>query len=89
MVMSKLGKNKKKKFCLLQYQTLIWDLYNQKKGEKKNIREITTEIAELLNRRYVSKTRFKGITISKSGVYKIIKKRKEYIESHTNNYSGN
>lgn len=58
--------NHQKKMCKLYYQDRIWELSNQ----GKSVREIT----DLINRHYIPRSKFKGITLSKSTIHTIIKK---------------
>jgi len=62
------GKNYTKKICKLYYQDKIWELAK----EGKSVREIT----ELINRHYIPRSRFKGVTLSKSTIHKIVQKDK-------------
>lgn len=61
------GVNHIKKLAKLYYQDKIWELAKS----QKSIQEITN----IINRRYISRSRFKEITLSKSTIQKIIKKR--------------
>ncbi len=62
------GINHTKKMAQLYYQDKIWELANS---------EITIEeITNIINRRYISRSKFKGMTLSKSTIQKIIKKGK-------------
>jgi len=59
--------NQVKRLAQLYYQDKIWQLSK----EGKSIREVT----EIINRRFISRSRFKGITLGKSTIAKIINKR--------------
>jgi len=64
--MQKYSPNHAKKLAQLYYQDKIWQLHRQ----GASIREITY----LINRQYISRSKFKGITLSKSTIHTIIKK---------------
>lgn len=66
--MENLNSNYKKRVCGLYYQDKIWELSK----EGKSVREIT----ELINRRFIPRSKFKGVTLSKSTIQIIIKKKK-------------
>jgi len=68
MDMENLPTNQAKRLAQLYYQDKIWQLST----EGKSIREIT----EIINRRFISRSRFKEITLSKSTIAKIILKLK-------------
>jgi len=70
MDMENLHINETKRLAQLYYQDKIWQL----SSEGKSVREVT----EIINRRFISRSRFKEITLSKSTIAKIIlKKTKE------------
>jgi hypothetical protein len=60
------GPNYTKKICKLFYQDKIWELARQ----GKSVREIT----DLINRHFIPRSKFKGVTLSKSTIHTIIKK---------------
>ena len=62
------GPNYTKKICKLYYQDKIWELAD--KG--KSVREIT----DLINRHFIPRSKFKGVTLSKSTIHKIVQKDK-------------
>ena len=70
MDMKNLSKNQAKKLARLYYQDKIWQLHDV---EGKSIRDIT----DLINRRYIPRSKFKGTTIGKSSIAKLIKNLKE------------
>jgi len=63
------GPNYTKKICKLYYQDKIWQLADA----GKSVREIT----DIINKRFISRSRFKEITLSKSTIHTIMKKRKK------------
>ena len=63
------GPNYTKKICKLYYQDKIWELADQ----GKSVREIT----DLINRHYIPRSKFKGVTLSKSTIHTITQKRKK------------
>jgi hypothetical protein len=67
--MEKYSTNQAKKLARLYYQDKIWQLHTI----GKSIRDITDQI----NRQYIPRSRFKGVTLSKSTIHTIIKKRKQ------------
>jgi len=69
MDMKNLPTNQAKKLTRLYYQDKIWQLHT----EGKSIRDITN----LINRHYLPRSKFKGITIGKSSVAKLIANLKE------------
>jgi hypothetical protein len=64
--MEKYSTNQAKKLARLYYQDKIWQLA----AAGKSVREIT----ELINRQYIPRSKFKGVTLSKSTIHTIIKK---------------
>jgi len=66
--MQNLSINKAKKLAQLYYQDKIWELADQ----GKSVREIT----RLINRHFIPRSKFKGVTLSKTTIYTIIKKEK-------------
>jgi hypothetical protein len=64
--MEKYSPNQAKKLARLFYQDKIWQLH----VAGKSVREITDQI----NRQYIPRSRFKGVTLSKSTIHTIIKK---------------
>lgn len=60
------GINYKKKICGLYYQDKIWELSR----EGKSVREITA----LINRHFIPRSKFRGITLSKTKIHEIIQK---------------
>ena len=64
MDMIKAQSNKAKDLAKLYYQDKIWQLYK----EGKSVRKIT----ELINRHYLPRSKFRGTTLSKSTIHKII-----------------
>lgn len=56
-----------KKLARLYYQDLIWELHDS----GKSVREIT----EIINKKHIPRSRFRGITLSKSTIHNIIKKK--------------
>jgi hypothetical protein len=58
--------NYKKKICKLYYQDKIWELASQ----GKSVREIT----DLINRHFIPRSKFKGVTLSRSTIHTIVKK---------------
>jgi hypothetical protein len=62
-------KNQAKKLCRLYYRDKILTFAD----EGKSIREIT----ELINKKYIPKSRFKGTTLSKDIIHNIIKKARK------------
>jgi len=68
--MENLPINQAKRLAQLYYQDKIWQL----SSEGKSVREITN----LINRHYIPRSKFKGTTLGKSTIAKIIlKKTKE------------
>lgn len=67
-IMKKTQNRHTKQLAQLYYQDLIWELH--KSG--KSIRTIT----EIINKKHLPRSRFKGITLSKDTIHKIIKKLK-------------
>ena len=61
------GIQHKKKLAQLYYQDKIWELAYS----GMSIRKIT----DTINRKHIPHSRFKGITLSKDTIHKIIKKR--------------
>lgn len=57
-----------KKICRLYYQDRIWTLANDGKSVR--------EIADLINRHFIPRSKFKGLTLSKSTIHTIIKRKK-------------
>jgi len=64
--MDKNSPNHTKKLARLYYQDKIWQL----KSDGKSIREIT----DLINKHYIPRSKFKGVTLSKSTIHTITKK---------------
>ena len=60
--------NYTKKICKLYYQDKIWELADQ----GKSVREIT----DLINKHFVTRSKFKGTTLSKSTIHNIIRKKR-------------
>jgi len=69
MDMKNLSTNQAKKLARLYYQDKIWQLH----AEGKSIRGIT----DLINRHYIPRSKFKGTTIGKSSIAKLITSLKE------------
>ena len=65
--MQNISKNYAKKLAQLYYQDKIWSLHEN----KKSVREIT----QLINRHYLPRSKFKGVTLSKTTIHTIIKKK--------------
>jgi len=68
MDMENLPTNQAKRLAQLYYQDKIWQLAT----EGKSVREIT----ELINRHFLPRSKFKGTTLGKSTIAKIISKLK-------------
>jgi len=66
--MQKYTPNQAKKLAQLYYQDRIWQLHNAGYS--------VYAITDLINKRYLPRSRFKGITLSKSTIHNIIKKAK-------------
>jgi len=58
--------NHAKKLAKLYYQDRIWQLSRDGVSVR--------EIAQLINRHYLPRSKFKGVTLSKSTIHTIIKK---------------
>ena len=63
------GINHQKRLARLYYKDKIWSL----SSEGKSVREI----AELINRNFIPRSKFKGVTLSKSTIHATIKKQKK------------
>ena len=63
------GINHQKRLARLYYQDKIWSL----SSEGKSVREI----AELINRHFIPRSKFKGVTLSKSTIHATLKKQKK------------
>lgn len=63
------GINHKKKLARLYYQDKIWQLA----ADGKTVREIT----DLINRNFLPRSKFKGVTLSKSTIHATLKKQKK------------
>jgi len=68
--MKNLAKNKVKKLAQLYQQDNIWRLADA----GKSVREIT----KLINSHYLPRSKFKGVKLSQTTIYTIIKKRKNH-----------
>jgi len=64
--MQKYSPNQAKKLARLYYQDRIWQLSH----DGMSVREIT----DLINSHYIPRSKFKGVTLSKSTIHTIIKK---------------
>jgi hypothetical protein len=67
--MEKHSTNQAKKLARLYYQDKIWQLHTI----GKSIRDITDQI----NRHYLPRSKFRGVTLSKSTIQTVIKNLKE------------
>jgi len=67
--MEKYSTNQAKKLARIYYQDRIWELHQQQKS--------IIEITNLINKRYIPRSRFKGTTLSRTTIHNVIKKLKE------------